>query len=108
MPDKDRKATVLAAINGLGPGVDREEIFEGDPAFFHAVAQWVARTGASEEHAAIFVALARYGFQRCTPETLRWLRGAEEGRFSASSDATSAWLSRWARSFYGDRGPVVQ
>jgi 1-acyl-sn-glycerol-3-phosphate acyltransferase len=108
MPYKDRKATVLAAINGLGPGVDREEPFDGDPAFAHAVAQWVARTGASEEHAAIFVALARYGVQRCTPETLRWLRGAEEGRFAGGSDATSAWLARWARWFYGDRGPVVQ
>jgi 3-oxoacyl-(acyl-carrier-protein) synthase/3-hydroxymyristoyl/3-hydroxydecanoyl-(acyl carrier protein) dehydratase/1-acyl-sn-glycerol-3-phosphate acyltransferase len=107
LPYKDRKATVLAAINGLGPGVEREQPYPGDPAFEHAVRQWAARTGATEEHATLFVALARYGVHRCTEDTLAWLRGAETGAYDGGAGPRAEWLKVWARWFYGERGPRV-
>ena len=47
LPLKERKQVVIDAINGLGPGPEREEPSAPDPAFADRVETWRARTGTS-------------------------------------------------------------
>jgi hypothetical protein len=51
MPYKDRKATVLAAMNALGPELAGERPIAPDPPFEQLVHAWIARTGAAFEDA---------------------------------------------------------
>jgi hypothetical protein len=102
---RDRRAAVIAAINGLGPAPAEETPFPGDPAFGAAVATWMEATGASEEHAVIREALER-AERRYSPEVERLLAQGREGRWAPGDDATGRWLAELARRLFGRRGPA--
>jgi 1-acyl-sn-glycerol-3-phosphate acyltransferase len=105
MPYKDRKATVLAAINGLGPGCDREEPYPGDAVFERTVAEWCARTGANPEHAAILSAVLSYAKSHDTEALAQAIRA---GEFAPGDSAKAQWMKTWARWFFGPTGPRVR
>ena len=105
LPYKERKATVIDAINGLGPDIAAEIPAPPDPAFAAAVERWIAATGATPEDAVFFAtldALAEPGDQ------VRALcNGARTGRFAVGSHPRDAWLAELARRLFGPRGPEV-
>jgi 3-oxoacyl-(acyl-carrier-protein) synthase/3-hydroxymyristoyl/3-hydroxydecanoyl-(acyl carrier protein) dehydratase/1-acyl-sn-glycerol-3-phosphate acyltransferase len=105
MPYKDRKATVIAAINGLGPGCDREEPYPGDPVFERTVAEWCARTGANPEHAAVLSAVLSYAKSEDTEALAQAIRA---GDFAPGESAKAQWMKTWARWFFGPNGPRVR
>ena len=106
MAYKDRKATVLAAMNALGPEIAEERPSAPDPAFEQLVDAWIARTGATLEDAAMFCTLAML----VEPgEPVRRLCEAARGdRWAAGADPRDAWLAVLARRFFGPRGPAVE
>lgn len=105
MPYKDRKATVIAAINGLGPGVDREEPYPGDALFERTVNEWCARTGADAEHAAILSAVLSYAKSEDTDAIADAIR---KGVYRAEASPRGEWMKTWARWFFGPKGPRVE
>jgi 1-acyl-sn-glycerol-3-phosphate acyltransferase len=105
MTDLERKATVLGAVNGLGPGPAGDQPAEADPAFAARVDEWVDRTGAAHEDAVVFTALA--GRAEPTPAIRLLLDGAQAGRLVVADDPASRWLGRLAQRLYGPRGPEV-
>jgi 3-hydroxymyristoyl/3-hydroxydecanoyl-(acyl carrier protein) dehydratase/1-acyl-sn-glycerol-3-phosphate acyltransferase len=96
---KDRKALVIAAINGLGPGSEREEPYPGDPEFERVVRTWSERSGASLEHSAILAATLAYARSSTTEALARALR---EGRYEPEAGPFGQWMRPWARWFFGD------
>jgi len=105
MPYKERKATVIAAINGLGPGCNREEPYPGDALFERTVAEWCARTGADPEHAAILSAVLSYAKSE---DTERFADAIRSGVYQCEPGPKGEWLKTWARWLFGPNGPRVQ
>jgi 1-acyl-sn-glycerol-3-phosphate acyltransferase len=106
IPYKDRKVTVLAAMNALGPELTGERPSAPDPAFEQLVHAWAARTGAALEDAVMFCTLATL---TDPGEPVRRLcEAALSGRWVASDDSHDAWLEVLARRFFGPRGPVIE
>ena len=103
LPYKDRKTTVLAALNGLGPAVDVPA--PPDPDFATRVDAWIAETGASPEHAVLYQTLVGLGSPG--EATAALLEGARSGRLIVGADARSQWLARLAAWLFGPRGPRV-
>jgi 3-oxoacyl-(acyl-carrier-protein) synthase/3-hydroxymyristoyl/3-hydroxydecanoyl-(acyl carrier protein) dehydratase/1-acyl-sn-glycerol-3-phosphate acyltransferase len=104
MPYKERKATVIAAINGLGPGCDREEPYPGDLLFERTVAEWCARTGANPEHTAILSAVLSYAKSE---DTERFAQAIRSGTYACEPGPKGEWLKTWARWFFGPNGPRI-
>ena len=102
---KDRRYAVMDAINALGPSHTEEEPLPPDPEFAAEVEQWIAATGASPEHAAIWKTLVR----RANPgdDVRKLLDAAEAGRLEVEDDPAGRWLAEIARRFFGERGPQV-
>ncbi|MDP3275195.1 MAG: beta-ketoacyl synthase N-terminal-like domain-containing protein [Deltaproteobacteria bacterium] len=100
---KDRKSTVIDAINQLGPPNSREQTCLPDPVFEHAVTLWERRTGARPEHAAIFVALTMYG-ERLSPGLRDVILAGESLDYRSDGTPKGEWLSQWARWFFGKNG----
>jgi 1-acyl-sn-glycerol-3-phosphate acyltransferase len=106
MPYKDRKMTVLAAMNALGPEHSVERPSAPDPAFEQRVHAWIARTGAALEDAVMFCTLATLAGPG---EPVRRLcEAAGTGRWVADADPRDAWMAALARRFFGPRGPAVE
>jgi len=99
LPYKDRKPVVLDALNALGPANADEQPFAPDAAFAKRVADRVARTSASHEHATLFEVLA----DSSNPSEMvaALLSGDARGRLQVSNDASGAWLTELARRLYG-------
>ena len=106
MPYKDRKATVLAAMNALGPELAGERPSAPDPAFEQLVHAWIARTGAALEDAVMFCTLATLA--EPGEPVRRLCEAARSGRWVAGADPRDAWLAVLARRFFGPRGPAVE
>ena len=106
MPYKDRKATVLAAMNALGPALAGERPSAPDPAFEQLVQAWIARTGAALEDAVMFCTLATLA--EPGEPVRRLCEAARGGRWVAGADPRDAWLAVLARRFFGPRGPAVE
>ena len=106
MPYKDRKATVLAAMNALGPELADERPSAPDPAFEQLVDAWIARTGATLEDAVMFCTLAMLA--EPGEPVRRLCEAARGGRWVAGADPRDAWLAVLARRFFGPRGPAVE
>jgi 1-acyl-sn-glycerol-3-phosphate acyltransferase len=105
LPLKDRKAVVIGAINGLGPGNDVEEPLPPDPAFAGAASSWADRTGATPEHATLFAVLAARTDP--SPPIARLLDGARKGELRLGDGAEDRWLAELATRLFGERGPRV-
>jgi hypothetical protein len=105
LPYKDRKAVVIAAINGLGPDVATETPTAPDPAFGAAVDAWIARTGATPEDAVLFTTLATLADPG--DEVRALCDGAREGRLVVGHDPRGQWLAQLAQRLFGPRGPAV-
>ncbi|MBL8685251.1 MAG: polyketide synthase dehydratase domain-containing protein [Myxococcales bacterium] len=101
LPYKDRKALVIDAINGLGPGVEREEPSPASPEFERTVRAWSERSGASLEHSAILAATLGYSRSEDTEALARALR---EGAWRPEGGAKGEWMKTWARWFFGQSG----
>jgi 1-acyl-sn-glycerol-3-phosphate acyltransferase len=106
LPLKERKAFVIGAINGLGPSNDDEAPTAPDPAFGQAVADWVARTGASPEHAAVYCTLAARAEVGSPIQQL--LDGALSGELVLTESPEDLWLAELARRLFGPNGPRVR
>ena len=102
---KDRRLAVMDAINALGPGNEEEESLPANPDFGAAVEDWIARTGASPEHAAIYKTLEK--LERPGREARRLIEAARTGRLEVDDDPSGRWLAELARPFFGERGPKV-
>jgi 1-acyl-sn-glycerol-3-phosphate acyltransferase len=61
MPYGERKKRVMQAINELGPNNAVEQPHEADPHLEEAVQSWMARSGASHEHAVLYEVLRAQG-----------------------------------------------
>ena len=106
LPLKDRKARVLAAINGTGPAAQEERPFPGEPVFQAQVQAWAAQTGVSRAHSTLYRVLAsRKGV---SPETRRLLNGAELGTLALADSATDQWLGELAAKLFGEKGPEIR
>ncbi len=103
---KDRRVMVLDAINALGPSNDEEEPQSPDSDFEAEVDDWVARTGATAEHAAIYKTLEK--LERPGREVRHLVEGARDGRMVASDDPVGRWLAELARRLFGGRGPRIE
>ena len=103
---KDRRFAVMDAINGLGPGNDEEEPLPPNPEFAAEVEDWIARTGASPEHAAIYKTLEK--LERPGSEARRLIQAVRAGSLKVDDDPTGRWLAELARRFFGERGPGVE
>lgn len=106
LPYKDRRASVVEAINALGPSNASEEPQPGDPDFAAEVEDWVTRTGASPAHAAIYKTVEK--LENSGRETRRLIEGARSGRLVVDDDAQGRWLAELARRLFGERGPKVE
>jgi 3-hydroxymyristoyl/3-hydroxydecanoyl-(acyl carrier protein) dehydratase/1-acyl-sn-glycerol-3-phosphate acyltransferase len=106
LPYKDRKAVVIAAINGLGPDLATETPMAPDPAFGAAVEAWMAATGATPEDAVLYTTLAK--LERPGDEARALVEGARAGRLVVGADARGQWLGRLAERLYGPRGPAIE
>ncbi|HEX5760026.1 MAG TPA: 1-acyl-sn-glycerol-3-phosphate acyltransferase, partial [Thermoanaerobaculia bacterium] len=104
---RDRRAAVVAAINGLGPPNAEEAPLPPDPDFAAAVEAWTAVTGAAAEHAAVYRALERAA-RRYSPELERLLAMGRAGRWELGGDPAGRWLAELASRLYGRRGPSPQ
>ena len=105
LPFKERKQVVLAAINGLGPGLATEAPLPGDPQFAVSVAAWISATGAAPEDAVLFGTLAEV--KNPGPEVRALLDAARTGRLQVGPDPRGQWLGRLAQRLFGPRGPAV-
>lgn len=61
MPYGERKKRVMQALNELGPANAAEQPHEADPHLEEAVQAWMARSGASHEHAVLYEVLRAQG-----------------------------------------------
>jgi hypothetical protein len=102
----ERSRHVLAAINALGPGTDREQPNPGDPVFSDLVKQWQKETGASEVEATFFRILQE--IEHPCSETLSLIDGARRRVLRIGEDSKSSWLAELAQRLYGETGPKVQ
>ncbi|MDQ3263752.1 MAG: 1-acyl-sn-glycerol-3-phosphate acyltransferase [Myxococcota bacterium] len=101
----ERRERVLSAINGLGPPASVESPLDPDPLFEESVRRWMAETGASLGHAAIFRILEA---QEAPSVPIRELvRAARTGTLRVPDTAEGRWLAELARRLYGERGPKV-
>jgi 3-hydroxymyristoyl/3-hydroxydecanoyl-(acyl carrier protein) dehydratase/1-acyl-sn-glycerol-3-phosphate acyltransferase len=105
MPYKDRKAVVIAAINGLGPDLAEETPAPPDPRFDAAVEAWIARTGATPEDAVFFTTLATLADPG--DEVRALCDGARQRRLVAGSDPRAEWLAQLAEKLFGPHGPEI-
>jgi 1-acyl-sn-glycerol-3-phosphate acyltransferase len=105
MPYAERRARVIAAINGAGPPVASEGPNPGDPELAGEVAEWVARTGAETAHAAILMALARE--RELQPAWQRVIEGMRSGLLVVEDTAEDRAVAGIASELYGPRGPRV-
>jgi 3-oxoacyl-(acyl-carrier-protein) synthase/3-hydroxymyristoyl/3-hydroxydecanoyl-(acyl carrier protein) dehydratase/1-acyl-sn-glycerol-3-phosphate acyltransferase len=105
MPYGERRAAVVAAINGTGPSVETEQPNPGDPELAHAVEAWAARTGARTAHAAILMALARE--RDLQPAWQRVLEGMRTGTLVVGDTAEDRAVAAIAADLYGPNGPRV-
>jgi 3-oxoacyl-(acyl-carrier-protein) synthase/3-hydroxymyristoyl/3-hydroxydecanoyl-(acyl carrier protein) dehydratase/1-acyl-sn-glycerol-3-phosphate acyltransferase len=99
LPYKERKALVIDAINGLGPGAEREQPYPAEPEFERTVRAWSERSGATHEHSAILA--ATLGHSR-SAETEALARALREGAYRAESGPKGEWMQKWARWFFGN------
>ncbi len=105
LPYKERKAAVIAAINGLGPALAAEAPFGGDAAFAAAVEAWIARTGATPEDAVLMTTLASRDALGDGARAL--VEGARTGTLVVGDDPREQWLGALASRLYGPRGPAI-
>jgi hypothetical protein len=105
LPYKERKERVIDAINGLGAPASGELPLPPDPGFAAAAREWAERTGASQEHAALFETLRR--LEAPGVEVSLLLSGARDGSLALRDDPQGRWLAELARRLYGPRGPQV-
>ncbi|MBI3270542.1 MAG: polyketide synthase dehydratase domain-containing protein [Planctomycetes bacterium] len=101
LPLKDRKQVVLDAINGLGPRHAEESPSPPDPSFEAKVNAWVARTGATPEHATLWSVLDELPAPG-SEETRRLVAGGRAGRLEVPADAPGRWLAELARRLFGE------
>jgi hypothetical protein len=95
----ERKKTVIAAINGLGPSNADEEPFAPDPAFAAEVEAWMKRTGATHEHATLGCILAA---SKAPGEAVRRLLAAPDASSLAESGTPEdQWLAELAGRILG-------
>ncbi len=103
---KDRRQAVMEAINALGPSNEEEQPQPPDPDFEAEVEDWIARTGASQAHAAIYKTVEK--LEHPGREIRRLVEGAHAGRLEVDDDAAGRWLAELARRLFGERGPKVE
>ena len=102
---RERKDTVLAALNALGPGPDGDVPTAPEPEFEAQVRDWIERTGATHEDAVMYVTLTER--TEPTPAVRLLLDAAKSGRLLVSDDERSRWLGRLAKRLFGPHGPEV-
>jgi 3-hydroxymyristoyl/3-hydroxydecanoyl-(acyl carrier protein) dehydratase/1-acyl-sn-glycerol-3-phosphate acyltransferase len=106
LPYKERTERVLAAINALGPGHERETPFEGDPELEGRVAMRVAESDALPAFATIRAVLEARGAS--DPAMQRLVESARTGTpLVLDQSAESAWLAKIAEWILGPRGPSI-
>ncbi len=103
---KDRRQTVMEAINALGPSHDEEAPLPPNPEFAAEVDNWITSTGATPEHATIYKTLER--LRDPGAEIQRLLAAVPEGRLLVDNSPTDQWLAELARRLFGERGPRVE
>ena len=106
LPYKERRSAVMDAINALGPSNDEEQPLPPDPDFELQVDDWVARTGATPEHAAIYKTVEQ--LERPGRDAARLIEAGRTGRLVVDGDARDRWLAELARRLFGERGPKIE
>jgi hypothetical protein len=105
LPYAERRSAVLEALNALGPGWEREQPNRPDPAFETSVEAWMERTGAGEEYAILWKAVAS---MREPGEWVVGLReGAANGELVVDDSPRGKWTAKMAARLFGERGPRI-
>ena len=102
-PYKERKALVIDAVNAMGPSNAEEESFPADPDLQHRVAERVARTGVTEEHATLFEVLAERARDRpmATHPMIAQLLAADRASLDTDDSPRGRWLAELGRRLLG-------
>ena len=103
---KDRRQAVMEAINQLGPSNEEEQPLPPNPDFAAEVEEWIARTGATPEHATIYKTLEKLVDPGA--EAQRLIEATRSGRLVVGDTPKERWLAELARRLFGDRGPRIQ
>ena len=101
---RERRAMVKDRINATGQW-ETEEPSPGDPEFHAAVREWMARTGASEAHAAMWCTIAQLEHAGTPMERLR--EAARAGTLRLGDSPEDRWLRTLASWVFGPRGPSI-
>jgi hypothetical protein len=106
LPLIERKRKIVGAINALGPLAVEETPSSPDLQFGAAVQDWIARTGATEEHAVLYATLA--GLPDPGDMVRRILAGTRTGKLLLGDSPEDRWLAEFVRPLYGSRGPKLK
>ena len=101
---RERRAFVKDQINATGDW-QTEAPNPGDPVFEAAVREWMAQTGASEAHAAMWCTLER--LPSPGPHIDRLIQGARDGVLTLDDSPEDRWLRTLAEWVYGPNGPRI-
>ena len=99
MPYGERKKTVIAAMNALGPPAADERPLTGDPALAARAAAWQTRHGVSHPHAVLGAVLSE--LDAPGDEVRRMLASGDPEALAADGTAESLWLAELARRLWG-------
>ncbi|MEE8524918.1 MAG: hypothetical protein V3T72_13370, partial [Thermoanaerobaculia bacterium] len=101
-----RRKTVMAAINALGPSAAEEVPLPQDPEFAAAVDEWRRATGVPLANAILYRTLETVAGP--CPETLRLREAARSGCLTISDDPKDRWLAELAMRLFGERAPKIE
>ncbi len=101
-----RRKTVIAAINALGPSAADEVPLPQDPEFASAVDGWRRATGVPLAPAILYRTLETVAGP--CPETLRLREVARSGCLTISEDPKGRWLAELTMRLFGERAPKIE
>ncbi|MBB6733715.1 1-acyl-sn-glycerol-3-phosphate acyltransferase [Cohnella zeiphila] len=99
---KDRKLTVLDAINRTGPRPEAERMNEPQPEFAREVENWSASAECLKEYAVLYQVLRQADPAAYSRDTLDLLAG--RGASEWPDTPKGRWLANWAGQLLGERG----